>query len=68
MSEVRKWWVWWTDEDRPADGVVEVMAESAEDAIVKADEVLHCMWLDGEGPEHWRWEYEPSDECPSWVE
>lgn len=65
---IRKWWVWWTDEDHPADGVIEVMAENADDARYKAGMKLTEMWLNGEGPENWRWEYEPSCEFPTWAE
>jgi hypothetical protein len=61
------WYVFWSDEDWPSDGVIEVVANSPTEAKRVAIHLMTQNALRGEGPKHWRFEYEPTDTKPNWI-
>jgi hypothetical protein len=64
---LKRYWVFWTDEDHPGDGCVEVMARNREEAFLEAEKKLNEMALDGSGPTNWSYEYDPTTQCPRFL-
>lgn len=61
------WWLFWADEDWPADGVIEVEAASPKAAIEAGTKLMNEKAESGDGPKNWHWEYEPTDRKPNWI-
>lgn len=51
------WYLYWTDEDRPADGLLEILAIDQCEAIALGTKSMKEKAALGLGPENWRFEY-----------
>lgn len=61
------WWLFWSDDDWPADGVITVEADNPESALEAGCVKMKDMAARGEAPRHWHWEFEPYDRKPNWL-